>query len=108
MHNSEVHVAAKSQNEETGTHLCLDTYQDCWTEEKEKVIREPFDYLLSHPGNDFISTILTALDSWLNVPPHRLEPIKHVSTMLHNAALLVDDVQDGSERQRGFSSAHHI
>ncbi|KAK2593097.1 geranylgeranyl pyrophosphate synthetase [Conoideocrella luteorostrata] len=79
-----------------------------WTEDKEKVVRAPFDYVAGHPGKDFRSQLINAFNALLQVPPERLEIITKAVGMLHESSLLVDDVQDSSELRRGFPVAHNI
>ncbi|KAK4241634.1 hypothetical protein C8A03DRAFT_40989 [Achaetomium macrosporum] len=79
-----------------------------WSEEKDKVLTGPFDYLNGHPGKDFRSALVKAFDAWLEVPPESLEVITKVVSMLHTASLLVDDVEDNSQLRRGFPVAHAI
>ncbi|KAM0664042.1 hypothetical protein ACQRIU_007043 [Beauveria bassiana] len=84
------------------------TSQRSWTADKERIIRGPFAYTISHPGKDIRSQLIAAFDAWLQVPPASLDVITRVVGMLHEASLLVDDVQDSSELRRGFPVAHHI
>ncbi|ATY66965.1 geranylgeranyl pyrophosphate synthetase [Cordyceps militaris] len=84
------------------------TPQRSWTADKERIVRGPFDYVLSHPGKDIRSQLIAAFNEWLQVPPASLAVITRVVGMLHEASLLVDDVQDNSELRRGFPVAHHI
>ncbi|KAK5652458.1 hypothetical protein OQA88_10502 [Cercophora sp. LCS_1] len=79
-----------------------------WSDEKEKVLTGPFDYLNGHPGKDFRSQLVKAFDAWLEVPQESLEVITKVVGMLHTASLLVDDVEDHSVLRRGFPVAHEI
>ncbi|KAL2175789.1 isoprenoid synthase domain-containing protein [Thermothelomyces heterothallicus CBS 202.75] len=79
-----------------------------WSEEKDKVLMGPFDYLNGHPGKDFRSALVKAFDAWLEVPPESLDVITRVISMLHTASLLVDDVEDNSQLRRGFPVAHFI
>lgn len=79
-----------------------------WTADKERIVRGPFSYTISHPGKDIRSQLIAAFDAWLQVPPVSLEVITRVVGMLHESSLLVDDVQDNSELRRGFPVAHHI
>ncbi|KND91686.1 Geranylgeranyl pyrophosphate synthase [Tolypocladium ophioglossoides CBS 100239] len=79
-----------------------------WTDDKEKVIRAPFEYAISHPGKDFRAQLIAAFNAWLDVPPASLDVITKVVAMLHESSLLVDDVQDSSELRRGFPVAHAI
>ncbi|KAI5467114.1 geranylgeranyl pyrophosphate synthetase [Mariannaea sp. PMI_226] len=84
------------------------TAQRSWNYEKEKVVRGPFDYVISHPGKDFRAQLISAFNAWLNVPKESLEVVTRVVGMLHESSLLVDDVQDSSELRRGFPVAHNI
>ncbi|TFB07488.1 Geranylgeranyl pyrophosphate synthase [Trichoderma ghanense] len=79
-----------------------------WTDEKEHIVRGPFEYVVSHPGKDFRSQIIAAFNAFLDVPPESLAIVTKVVGMLHEASLLVDDVQDSSELRRGFPVAHNI
>ncbi|KAL6863906.1 geranylgeranyl pyrophosphate synthase [Trichoderma novae-zelandiae] len=79
-----------------------------WTDEKEHIVRGPFDYVVSHPGKDFRSQIIAAFNAFLDVPAESLAIVTKVVGMLHEASLLVDDVQDSSELRRGFPVAHNI
>lgn len=83
-------------------------YAPKWTQEKENVVRAPYDYVISHPGKDFRSRLIAAFDAWLQVPPDSLQTITKVVGMLHESSLLLDDVQDYSELRRGFPVAHSI
>ncbi|KAK4151424.1 geranylgeranyl pyrophosphate synthase [Chaetomidium leptoderma] len=79
-----------------------------WSDEKDRVLTGPFDYLNGHPGKDFRSALVNAFDAWLEVPPDSLEVITKVVGMLHTASLLVDDVEDNSQLRRGYPVAHTI
>ncbi|KAI9167721.1 Geranylgeranyl pyrophosphate synthase [Paramyrothecium foliicola] len=79
-----------------------------WTDEKEKVVRGPYDYVTSHPGKDFRAQLIASFNAWLEVPSESLDIITRVVGMLHESSLLVDDVQDSSELRRGFPVAHNI
>ncbi|KAJ4267786.1 geranylgeranyl pyrophosphate synthetase [Fusarium torreyae] len=90
-------------------HEDLDfTAKRSWTDEKENVVRGPYDYVISHPGKDFRAQLIGAFNAWLEVPPESLEVITRVVGMLHESSLLIDDVQDSSELRRGFPVAHNI
>jgi geranylgeranyl diphosphate synthase type 3 len=73
-----------------------------------QVLLEPFRYLQQHPGKEIRSQLMQAFLHWLPVPREPLQTIKRVIEMLHNASLLVDDVEDGSLLRRGRPVAHKI
>ncbi|TID18972.1 terpenoid synthase [Venturia nashicola] len=100
--------------------------QPPWSKPKEKVLLGPYDYLLEHPGKDIRATMISAFNSWLQVPDESLSIITKVVGMLHTASLLqvasvpsykcsqltfvesVDDVEDSSLLRRGVPVAHSI
>ena len=79
-----------------------------WTEEKEKILRGPFDYMDAHPGKNIRKQLIDAFNTLLHVPADSLAVITDVIGMLHTASLLVDDVEDSSLLRRGIPVAHSI
>lgn len=59
-----------------------------WSEEKEKILLGPYDYLYGHPGKDIRAQMIAAFNAWLKVPEKSLEVITRVVGMLHTASLL--------------------
>lgn len=82
--------------------------QSSWSQEKEKILFGPYEYLFAHPGKDIRSQLIAAFNEWLQVPASSLEVITKVVGMLHTASLLVDDVEDSSVLRRGIPVAHGI
>ncbi|KAJ5370472.1 Phyllocladan-16-alpha-ol synthase [Penicillium cataractarum] len=89
-------------------HTTTNRQRGEWTEEQEKILLGPFDYLESLPGKNMRSKFIQAFNTWLNVPPEHLEVVERVITMLHTASLLVDDIEDSSVLRRGQPVAHSI
>ncbi|KAH8698481.1 geranylgeranyl diphosphate synthase [Talaromyces proteolyticus] len=79
-----------------------------WSQEKDRILMGPFDYLTQQPGKDIRKQMITAFDAWLKVPESSLAIITKVVTMLHTASLLIDDVEDSSTLRRGSPVAHNI
>ncbi|KAK0515532.1 hypothetical protein JMJ35_001566 [Cladonia borealis] len=79
-----------------------------WSQEKEKIILGPFEYLYDHPGKDIRKQLIAAFNAWLKVPEESLVIITKVVGMLHTASLLIDDVEDSSILRRGMPVAHSI
>ncbi|KAI1360210.1 isoprenoid synthase domain-containing protein [Xylaria arbuscula] len=82
--------------------------RNTWSEQKEKAVTAPFDYLLQQPGKDIRTKLISAFNVWLDVPKETLDIISKVVAMLHTASLLVDDVEDNSELRRSLPVAHHV
>ncbi|KAL5339915.1 isoprenoid synthase domain-containing protein [Aspergillus crustosus] len=79
-----------------------------WSQENEKIVMGPYDYMLQNPGKDLRRQMINAFNVWLKVPPESLAIITKVVAMLHTASLLVDDVEDNSLLRRGNPVAHSI
>lgn len=74
----------------------------------EQALLEPFEYLTNVPGKGVRSIFVDAFNVWLNVDKETLEIIKDIIKMLHNASLLIDDIEDNSQLRRGVPVAHNI
>ncbi|PFH50504.1 hypothetical protein AMATHDRAFT_60906 [Amanita thiersii Skay4041] len=79
-----------------------------WDSTNEAALLEPFSYINSHPGKDIRRKLIEAFNIWLNVPADKLSIIANVVNMLHNASLMVDDIEDDSQLRRGHPVAHKI
>ncbi|XP_061600670.1 geranylgeranyl pyrophosphate synthase [Cololabis saira] len=73
-----------------------------------RILLEPYKYLLQLPGKQVRTKLAQAFNHWLNVPEDKLQVITEVTEMLHNASLLIDDIEDSSKLRRGFPVAHSI
>ena len=60
------------------------------------------------PGKDVRGALIDAFNVWLKIPQQKIEAIKSIISRLHNASLLVDDLEDGSQLRRGKPVAHAI
>ncbi|CAM9169674.1 unnamed protein product [Pylaiella littoralis] len=69
---------------------------------------EPFHYINQVPGKDVRGKLIDAFQVWLDIPADSIDAIKDVVGMLHNASLLVDDIEDNSKLRRGVPVAHSI
>lgn len=69
---------------------------------------EPYEYLARQPGKGVRERLVEAFNSWLQLPTSDLEAVQSVIKMLHNASLMIDDIEDGSKTRRGIPSTHMI
>ncbi|XP_076317982.1 terpene synthase-like [Tachypleus tridentatus] len=76
--------------------------------DEDKILLQPFNYILQVPGKQIRSKLTKAFNHWLNVPLEKCQVISEVVQMLHNASLLIDDIEDNSCLRRGIPVAHHI
>jgi len=52
-------------------------------------------------GKGIRSTLMNAFNLWLEIPVEKLVEVDHIVSMLHNASLMVDDIEDNSKLRRG-------
>ncbi|KAK3590945.1 hypothetical protein CHS0354_034516 [Potamilus streckersoni] len=74
----------------------------------EKVLLDPYHYICQIPGKQVRTKLVTAFNYWLNIPKPELDLIGEATQMLHNASLLIDDIEDNSNLRRGVPVAHKI
>ena len=79
-----------------------------WPASSESVILEPFVYTISRPGKEVRSLLIEAFNVWLDVSLTQLRVISGIVRILHNASLMVDDIEDGAQLRRGQPVAHLI
>ncbi|KAF1962455.1 terpenoid synthase [Byssothecium circinans] len=79
-----------------------------WTENKERILMGPYNYLANHPGKDVRGQFIAAFNVWLQVPSKSLDVITKVTKLLHTASLLIDDIEDFSVLRRGIPVANSV
>ncbi|KAK5124909.1 hypothetical protein LTR85_001099 [Meristemomyces frigidus] len=71
-------------------------------------VLEPFDYVRKMPSKQIRDAVVDALNIWLEVPEHVVSRVKAITSLLHNASLMLDDIEDNSPLRRGKPAAHTI
>ncbi|KAJ8586448.1 terpenoid synthase [Rhizopogon salebrosus TDB-379] len=84
------------------------TSSSTWTDAQENELLEPYTYITANPGKEIRGKLVEGFNLWLNVPKEKLTVINRVVGLLHNASLLVDDIEDDSQLRRGIPVAHKI
>ena len=75
----------------------------------DKTLIEPYHYINAVPWKEIHGKLIDCLNLWLNVPQIEiLNEIKSIVGDLHNALLLIDDIEDNSKLRRGVPVAHLI
>lgn len=70
---------------------------------------EPFRYINSVPGKNVRGKLIECFQYWFRVEnTTALDTIRHIVADLHNASLLIDDIEDNSKLRRGNPVAHSI
>uniref|UniRef100_A0A915PTX5 Pre-mRNA-splicing factor 18 n=1 Tax=Setaria digitata TaxID=48799 RepID=A0A915PTX5_9BILA len=68
----------------------------------------PYHYILKLPGKQLRSRLAKAFNFWLQVDVDILDSIMAMVEMLHNASLMIDDIEDSSVLRRGLPVTHSI
>lgn len=76
--------------------------------EKDMKCLEAFEYLGQIPGKDIRGSLIDCFQLWLCIPEDKIVIVKEIIASLHNASLLVDDIEDNSKLRRGHPVAHSI
>lgn len=74
----------------------------------QKELDRPFAYIQKIPGKRIRSKLSIAFNHWMDIPADRLQSIDEIVQILHNASLLIDDIEDNSILRRGLPVAHSI
>lgn len=73
-----------------------------------EAVLDPYKWCASQPSKNIRSMLIDALNFWIGVPKPSCDTIKMIVDQLHNASLLLDDIEDSSPLRRGRPSAHTI
>uniref|UniRef100_A0A8R1TSB4 Pre-mRNA-splicing factor 18 n=1 Tax=Onchocerca volvulus TaxID=6282 RepID=A0A8R1TSB4_ONCVO len=68
----------------------------------------PYQYIMKLPGKQLRSRLAKAFNFWLQVDVEILDSIMTMVEMLHNASLMIDDIEDSSLLRRGLPVTHNI
>ncbi|KAK8086393.1 hypothetical protein PG994_001367 [Apiospora phragmitis] len=71
-------------------------------------VDSPCRYISSLPSKGVRTTFIDALNQWFMVKTETLNVVKDVNKTLHNASLILDDVQDASPLRRGRPATHAV
>jgi len=75
---------------------------------QDKLLLEPYSHILSVPGKNIRGKLIAGFNTWMNVDQEKIKAIEEIVEMLHNASLLIDDIEDSSTLRRGLPVAHLI
>lgn len=78
------------------------------SEQDDSEVLAPYCYTAALPASGSRDKLIDALDHWYRVPADALATIRSIVRLMHNASLLLDDVEDDSRVRRGSPSAHVV
>lgn len=79
-----------------------------WYKPDSTALEAPSAYVASLPSKGVRATLIESLNCWLDVPVKSLKVIEVVITLLHDASLILDDIEDNSPLRRGKAATHTI
>lgn len=68
----------------------------------------PSDYISSLPSKGVREAFIDALNVWLMLPDHHAIQLKCIAQTLHNASLMLDDIEDSSPLRRDQPATHMV
>ncbi|PYI01416.1 geranylgeranyl pyrophosphate synthase [Aspergillus sclerotiicarbonarius CBS 121057] len=68
----------------------------------------PAEYIGSLPSKGVREAFIDALNVWLILPDGQVNVLKSIARTLHNASLMLDDIEDSSPLRRGQPATHMI
>jgi ophiobolin F synthase len=79
-----------------------------WKRPDGRPLMGPVDYIRSLPSKGVRSMLIEAFNLWLNVARPSLAIIEKLISDLHNASLVLDDIEDDSHLQRDKLATHTV
>eukprot|EP00816_Leptocylindrus_hargravesii_P013410 CAMPEP_0196816184 /NCGR_PEP_ID=MMETSP1362-20130617/53962_1 /TAXON_ID=163516 /ORGANISM="Leptocylindrus danicus, Strain CCMP1856" /LENGTH=314 /DNA_ID=CAMNT_0042193413 /DNA_START=46 /DNA_END=990 /DNA_ORIENTATION=+ len=76
--------------------------------ETDPALLEAYRYINTVPGKNVRGKMIDCFQLWLKVSEEHTSTIKEIIADLHNASLLIDDIEDNSKLRRGVPVAHAI
>jgi geranylgeranyl diphosphate synthase type 3 len=74
--------------------------------EEEKILTEPVKYYTEQKGKNIRKVISKILGNYLSIDSDDISNIDEIISLIHNASLVVDDIQDNSLLRRNLPCAH--
>ncbi|KAF7125867.1 hypothetical protein CNMCM5793_002160 [Aspergillus hiratsukae] len=85
---------------------------ELWSPEQVKLGDEhllaPAEYISSLPSKGVREAFIDALNVWVMLPNRNVSQLKSIAQTLHNASLMLDDIEDSSPLRRGRPATHTV
>eukprot|EP01125_Pyxidicula_operculata_P017754 TRINITY_DN6259_c0_g1_i1.p1 TRINITY_DN6259_c0_g1~~TRINITY_DN6259_c0_g1_i1.p1 ORF type:complete len:301 (+),score=47.82 TRINITY_DN6259_c0_g1_i1:1-903(+) len=73
-----------------------------------KELLEPFEYISQNQGKGVRHKLMLAFNEWLKIDETTLDNLSELIAILHNASLMIDDIEDNSRLRRGAPVCHNV
>ncbi|PWY65557.1 geranylgeranyl pyrophosphate synthase [Aspergillus eucalypticola CBS 122712] len=74
----------------------------------EQLCMAPYEYTRATPGKKMMSKFIECLRTWFELPDTSATIIEHVTDMIFQSTLMIDDIEDDSMLRRGKPAAHLV
>jgi geranylgeranyl diphosphate synthase type 3 len=74
----------------------------------EKILTEPVKYYYDMKGKEIRKIICNLIGNSLNISQEDIEIVNNLISVIHNATLVIDDIEDDSELRRKHPCAHKV
>jgi len=74
--------------------------------DEEKILIEPVQYYTEQTGKNIRKTLSSILGAYLCIDDKYISNMDEIISLIHNASLVVDDIQDNSLLRRNLDCAH--
>ncbi|KAK1149438.1 hypothetical protein N8T08_006661 [Aspergillus melleus] len=117
LHDAVVHCETRIKELEAENSILLEPHREqgiripakaTWYKPSDAALQAPIEYICSMPSKGVRSRMLEAFDYWFKADELVLNNISYLVDLLHNASLILDDIEDGSPKRRGKPSTHVI
>ncbi|RAQ98645.1 geranylgeranyl pyrophosphate synthase [Stemphylium lycopersici] len=79
-----------------------------WELPDDMAIQSPCHYIRSLPSKGIRSMVIEALNVWIKAPKKAVKAVEQLIRSLHDASLILDDIEDDSPLRRGKAATHLI
>jgi ophiobolin F synthase len=79
-----------------------------WEMPNDMAVQSPCHYIRSLPSKGVRSMLIDALNVWIQAPKKSVKAVEELIRLLHNASLILDDIEDDSPLRRGRAATHLV
>lgn len=79
-----------------------------WEMPNDFAIESPCTYIGSLPSKGVRSMVIEALNVWIQAPRKSVKAVEQLIRLLHDASLILDDIEDNSPLRRGKAATHLV
>jgi len=105
---TERNTTTKDQMENTVDEKTSIPYSNSNCKVQDTLLLEPYSHIVSMPGKNIRGKLIEGFNLWMKVSNEKIAVVEEIVQMLHNASLLLDDIEDNSTLRRGLPAAHLI